>query len=106
MICFRYDAEKAEFDKLKEQFEEQERDYRKYMREKEEEEKMEFAKRYVTFMKNRAARRIQRCWRRYRERKMSRKKGKGKEKKRKQKMQIVKPKGPKYTKGKNKNNFD
>lgn len=69
-----YDEEKAAMDALQEQFDEQEEEYAILMAEKREEEKQRFEMMALEFLYNRSARRIQRAWRVYKERKELRKK--------------------------------
>lgn len=74
IIIYRYDEEKAALDALQEKMDEQDEEYAVLMREKEEEEMRIFEIKALEFLRNRAARKIQRAWRRYKERKELRKK--------------------------------
>lgn len=58
---------------MQERFDEQAIEYDELMAEKEEEERKIFEQMAYEFLMNRAARRIQRFWRAYRERKLARK---------------------------------
>ena len=50
------------------------------MQEKEDEEQAIYEEKMYEFLRNRAARRIQRCWRAYKQRKLARKKARRKKK--------------------------
>lgn len=71
-----YNEENAELEALQEKFDEQDEEYTVLMAEKEEVETRIFQEKAFKFLMNRSARRIQRCWRAYRERKALRKKSK------------------------------
>ncbi|KAF2902178.1 hypothetical protein ILUMI_04010 [Ignelater luminosus] len=86
-----FDEEKAELDALQEKFNEQEEDYIVLMTEKEEEERKVWEAKAYVFLSNRSARRIQRFWKAYVQRKIERrkaKKAKGKAKKEKS-MEVI-----------------
>lgn len=67
---------KAEYDELMERFNEQSKEYDVLMAEKEEEEQRIFEEMALEFLKNRSARRIQRAWRAYWQRKLERRRAK------------------------------
>ncbi|KAG5900188.1 hypothetical protein JTB14_035332 [Gonioctena quinquepunctata] len=85
-----YDEKKAEMDEYEKLIDEQEEEYNTLMEEKRQEEERIFREMAYHFLVNRSARKIQRYWRAYRERKAKRKGRKGRGKGRKTKV-----KGPK-----------
>ncbi|KAJ9596912.1 hypothetical protein L9F63_012037, partial [Diploptera punctata] len=84
-----FNEERQQMEELQEQFDVQDEEYTRLMQEKAEEEQAIFEKKMYLFICNRSARRIQRCWRAYKERKlahikalrMKRKEKRGKKKK-------------------------
>ncbi|GJQ83721.1 hypothetical protein Trydic_g23203 [Trypoxylus dichotomus] len=78
-----YDEEFAEIQALQNKFDEQEEEYTELMAERDEYERRIYEEKAYTFLINRSARRIQRYWRAYRERKRARRKARKEKKKEK-----------------------
>lgn len=70
---FSYEEEKREMEAMQDKFDEQEDEYDTLMEEKEQVERKIYEEKAYKFLMNRSARRIQRYWRAYKERKLARK---------------------------------